>query len=403
LLQILVGSSSKKSRKENMLGILPKIPTKRQMKKHNGKIVYEVSSMSAFSNLARILHDRVGRTKKDFINFLNDKEFKLFSDELLRGYDSSEVEDEGMALMENLLTIKNNKGELLHEKVVDYLSNLSYADLKFVERTFSNLFVVLSYVGSPSLMYQTEKLNKEDLYFQRRYAKNNFYSFFKSMNKAIKIWPTIERALPARLNGEEFKLLEVLKPVNNILTFVRTKLGETMIPSKNIYYKFLNESFLFLNELLFFKSDNHETGIDYSLDLMKQLGPNSRMQNVFRSVYAYFYQLHKARSGNAFIEFGENLKVLLNDQLLNMKSLKDYLHHTTRIQSCSAKDKVCKANVHFDEPAGLLGFSLLRHERRSETNLSVGLKNILVDERDSISEMINDVMPYMDVIPVPVK
>jgi hypothetical protein len=401
LLQILVGSSSKKSRKENMLANLPKIPTKRQMRKHNGKIVYEVSAMSSFSNLGRILHDRVGRTKEEFEAFLNNKEFKLFSNELLRGYESSEVEKEGMALMDNLLTIKNEKGELLHEIIVDYLDSLSYADLKFVERTVSKLLVVLSYVGSPEILYHDEKLTTEELYFKRRYAKNNFYSFFKTINKAIKLWPTIVKALPTGLNGKEFKLLEVLKSINNLLSFFQMKLSQKISPSENTYYKFINESFLVMNEALFYKTDQHDTGMDYSLNLMRDLGPNRRIQNAIKSIYAYFYQLHAKRSGNAFIEFGENIKTLVNDQLLNMGSLKDYLQHTTRKETCLASTNKCKKNVHFDEPAGLLGFSLLPHENKTGTRLSVGMKNILVDDRDALSEMINDIMPYVDVVPAP--
>ena len=84
-----------------------------------------------------------------------------------------------------------------------------------------------------------------------------------------------------------------------------------------------------------------------------------------------------------------------------MKALKDYLHHTTRKESCLSSNNICKANVHFDEPAGLLSFSLLRHESKPETKLAVGMKNILLHERNAIAEMINDVMPYMDVIPAP--
>jgi hypothetical protein len=400
LLQILVGSSSKKSSKQYMLSKIPKVPTKKQMKKHNGKIVFKISQLSAFSNLGRVIQDRVGRTEKEFRDFVDSKEFKLFSAELLRGFDNSQMAAIGADLMNNLLEVKNEKGERIHEKVVDYLAGLSYADLKFVERTISKLIVVVSYLGSSEEYFLKNNLTKEELYLKRRYAKNNFYNFFKAISSIVKIWPVMAKALPVGLNGEEFKLIEFLKPVNNILSFLQIELAAKKSPAENIYYKFLNESFLALNEGLFFETENHKSGISYSLAMLQRLDLNQEVQITVRSLYSYFDQLHKNRSGNAFIEFGEKIKSLSNDQLLNMKALRDYLHHTTREDNCLANEKKCLANIHFDEPAKLLGFALETDGKSSDTNLSLGFKNLLVNDRDSLIELINDVMPYVNVVPV---
>ncbi len=410
LLQIFVGSSSKKSRRSNLINFslgnisikIPYIQTKKQMKKHNGFVLYEVSKLAAFSNAGRIIQDRVGRNRKQFDDFTKSKDFHLVSSELLQGYDTEESEEVGIKLLRNLLTVKNEDGELLYGKIIDYLSGLSYAKTKFVERTFSNFLVVLSYVGSPkSLQVDKNQKTESDLYFEKRYSKNSFYGFFKAINEFVLYWPIIEKSLPSRFNNESFDFIEFLKPINNFLAFFKNRISSEERLSKNVYYKFLNETFLGLNELLFFKTKTHDFGINYLMGLIGDLDLNSKFQLGARSVYAYLSELHSESSGNTFVEIGENTKKLATDSLIIMEPWRDYFFHTTREENCfKVPVDNCKENVHFDELAKFLNFSLTPHEKKEKTNLAVGFENIFILERKNLSEMLNNVLPHLRIVPI---
>lgn len=409
LLQIVVGSSSKISRKSSLVNVsvggaridVPFVQTKKQMKKHNGFILSEVGDMAAFSNAGRVIQDRVGRSREELLQFIDSYEFKLVSDEILAGYNVKEAEQSGVNLLKTLMETKNSKGELFHHKAIDYLSSLSYPELRFVEKTVSNLLVILSHVGSPDLYYEQFKdLNEADGYVRKRYHKNDFFNFFKSMDKLLKNWPLFEKYLPNRVNGQPFKLIEFLKPVNNLLVFFKNGLSSGGRPSENIFYKLLNESFLMFEEVLFYKNELHSDGMSYFTAMVSLDQENSRLQNLIRSIYVYFDQLHKKRAGNGFIEFGENLRKLVRDKLISFKAYQDYLYHTTRKDLCFRSNGQCKDNVHYDEPAKLMSLALRPHPKEKRTNLEVGLQNLLIDHRISISEMLNDIMPYLEIKPV---
>jgi len=217
---------------------------KKQMRKHNGFILTEVSGMNSFSNGGRLIQDRVGRDRVEFDKFLNSYEFKIVSDELLKGYEAKESAEKGSILLKKLLKVKNESGELLHEKIVDYLSSLKYGELKYIEKVTSNLLVVLSHVGIPDVFYdRAKRLTEDDKYYKRRFSKNSFFNFFKTMDMIVGSWPMIEKNLPARLNGNDFNLIEFLKPVNNFLIFYKENLLKEMSPSKNKFYVFLNETY----------------------------------------------------------------------------------------------------------------------------------------------------------------
>ena len=409
LLQIIVGSSSKASRKSSLVHArvagrvidVPFVQTKKQMKKHNGFILSEVSSLAAFSNAGRVIHDRVGRSRSELNQFLESYEFKLVSDELLRGYNGPEAEAAGIKLVNKLLNTKNENGELLHYKIIDYISSLKYSELRFIEKTISNLLVILSHVGSPyNYFHDGKKLSEEDKYYQRRYGKNNFFSFFKAMDKIISLWPKIEKYLPSRINGKDFNFIEFLRPVNNLLVFFKKSLLEESLPSKNIIYKLINESFLMFDEVLFYKNDQHQEGMTYVTEMAKQDSVNAKIQNTIKSIYTYFTQLHKRRSGNSFIEFGENLKTITNNKLISLAPYRDYIFHTTRRENCLKDSKKCLDNIHYDEPAKLISLALSPHPKKSGTHFEIGMKNILIEDRESIMKMINDIMPYLEIKPV---
>lgn len=202
--------------------------------------------MSAFSNGGRILRDRVGRTQKEFDEFLNSRGLGLVDEKMLEGFSAEEGERAATELLSTLLRVKSFEGTLLHEEVIDFLGDLNYSELRFVERTVSDLLVVFSHVGMPPWVPR----EKRDDPNYKRYIKSNYFSAFKYMDRIANYFPLIKNSLPQRGDGSQVSVLDILKSLAVPLKFFREKL-ETKNEESLDYYFVLNELFLGLDKFLF--------------------------------------------------------------------------------------------------------------------------------------------------------
>ena len=114
------------------------------LKKHNGKVLGHISMLSGFSNTARFLRDRVGRTRADFEKFLNRDDVKRVDRTLMAGFDLNKAVPVAERIVSKLRTIQGNDKQNLFENTVDWLSTLSYEESLLVEDTIGRLMAVLS-------------------------------------------------------------------------------------------------------------------------------------------------------------------------------------------------------------------------------------------------------------------
>ena len=390
LLKVVVSSSSKKAQRTPIF-------KEKYLRNHNGLILSELSNLAAFSNLGRIIQDRVGRSKENFFKFISSEDFKLVSSELFRGFTDPAAGPTLEKLIGTLSVVRNEENKLIHEVIVDYLYDLSYADTKLLESTIYNLFVVLSYGGVSPIINNSNR-SSGDQYYLNRYKENNYFNFFSILDKIVLIWPEIANALPKRVNGEKFDLIEFLKPINNVLKFLKEELKKESRPSKNTYYKLLNETLLLVNEVFFFQGEKHDRGIDYLLMILEDGKINKKMLKNIKEIYAFLESLHLANDGHSFSEFGSNIHNILSDKFLKFDTMRDYLFHTTRTERCLEVGD-CAPNFHFDEPSRLLNFMLTRRVDGAGTYLSKGIENILIHDRINLSNMIDEILPNIEIIP----
>mgnify|MGYP003642858096 CR=1 FL=1 len=148
LLGSVVGSSSKVSQISTIVKFkkdgdgfnIPWIQTKRQLRKHNGKILSELAGISAFSNLARWTRDRFARTPDQYREFIASPELSYISSNLLRGFDST-VSDETLIELIKSLSPENSK---VSEDVIDLIDSLSYKELRKLEDVLGDLLIITS-------------------------------------------------------------------------------------------------------------------------------------------------------------------------------------------------------------------------------------------------------------------
>jgi len=394
LLSIVVGSSSKIAASDAIVRVrdtaVPYIQTKKQLEKHNGVILTELAMLSAFSNGGRVLRDRVGRTEKDFEKFLDSKGLNLVNQKMLEGFDRNGGEKAAIELIQKLLTVKTPEGRLIHQDLVDFLYDLDYPTLKFVERTISDMLVVFSYVGVPPWV---PKEKRDDVLF-KRYIDSNYYDLFKYLSKIVELYPALKSKFPKRADGSEIKILDVLKAISSPLRFFR----ENLEKENSNYYVALNEFFLGLNKVLFVPdSKAKQKGMDFLLSFISNPDEIGELYMNIRSLYALLDSMHQVEQKGSFKEIATNVEKLNKTERINFEALREYLNHTARDENCIQGDgtaRICSNNPHFDELAKLNNY-VLRRDMAGKTNLEKAITTLLIDERDNLTNLVNDFTPYL--------
>ncbi len=398
LLSIVVGSSSKIASKDATVRmrvgtkevVVPYIQTKKQLKEHNGGILTELAMLSAFSNGGRILRDRVGRTQEDFDIFLNSKGLNLLNEKILEGFEKEGGEKAAIELIKKVLEVKTPEGRHIHQDVVDFLAELSYPDLKFVERTISDMLVVFSYVGIPPWVPKDKSENPEF----KRYNDSNYYDLFKNISRMIDLYPSIKSKFPVRKDGSEIKMIDVFKGIASPLRFFREKLER----EDSKYYIVLNEFFLGMSKLLFDpEPTKNQIGIDLMLTFFSNPEEIGELLSNVRGLYALLDVMHEGNQKGSFSEMAGNIRKLNKTDKLNFEGLREYINHTTREENCFQGDgisRVCSNNAHYDEFAKLNSYVLIR-DMEGKTNLFKAADTLLIEEAENLSKLVKDFSPYL--------
>lgn len=243
LLGSVVSSSSKASQissivkfKKNDDGFnIPWIQTKKQLRKHNGKILSELAMVSAFSNMARWTRDRFARSKDEFDNFINSKNLNYINENFLKNL-NDKVSDVALT---NLMDAVGESDGILIKDIYSKLNELNYDKLRALEFAAGDLLVVISSLSKLDVNFNYE----ESLGFLTWVIKN-YAQFKQAWPKDLDIVDLILELKPylALLSDElerEDKLSERLmiamaKYIDQILFNSEDELSIFKILSKNI-------------------------------------------------------------------------------------------------------------------------------------------------------------------------
>jgi len=388
--QTLIASSSKAAQEVTFFPLPDDV-----LKKHNGKVLGHISMLSGFSNTARFLRDRVGRTRADFEKFLNRDDVKRVDRTLMAGFDLNKAVPVAERIVSKLRTIQGNDKQNLFENTVDWLSTLSYEESLLVEDTIGRLMVVGSYLGTPDIVFNSN-VNSNDF---ARYRNNNLFQIFMAVDRLIDYWPTLKLLYPA-----DTKLIDAVKPLNNFLYFLTEELNSNTDPYKNKAYIALNDVFVLFQSVLFDdftdariignKAESYK-GLDFIIEGLKDKSFVEKTYSLIRSNYKFMDNFFED-NGKFFNTAAQNINRLVQSVQIDMQPIKDYLNFTSKNAVCTVGDSNCVANYHYDEVANLIKF-LNKKDQYGKTYLEIANKKLLLENKNSIEEMINDLLPAIKI------
>ena len=382
--QTLVGSSAKKAQAAKFFPLEDK-----ELLKHNGKALVDITMLTGLSNTGRFIRDRIGRSREDFEAFLSRPDFKRVDRTWLYGFELQETIPSAERL------IKKIKDQHILDDSVDWLSNLNYGELRLVEDTGARLLVVASFLGTPDIVFE----KKGYTYLNDKYKNNNISKAFLALEKIIDYWATIKKIYPG-----DASLIDLIKPINTGLYFLTEKLNSTQDPEKNIAYLALNDVFLALQTMLFEDLPDarilaHENitnkGQDFLLGLLNDENKLDFSIHTLREDYHYFNIFYQQES-EWFQATGQNLQRLAMEPRLELTPLRDYINFTTKNAVCLYAEKACEKNYHYDEIANLLNF-LQQKTDNGETNFMLANKTLLLENLDQVVQIITDIFPAIKI------
>lgn len=389
--QTLVGSSAKKAQEVQLMALKDEY-----LQQHNGKILGDMTAMTMWSNTARVIRDRVGRTRDDFNKFISSEAFNRVDKALLYGFDLPQAGPAAERLLKKIQVIPVGESQNAVDNTIDWIASLDYNQTRLLEDTVARMLLVSAYLGSPEMVFG--KAPKDGTY--DRYKENNLFQMFLALEKIIDYWPTLKGNMPT-----DMKLVDGLKPLNNALKFLTDSLGSTNDPDKNFAYRALNDIFIVAQTVLFDDmadprlAKNNGTkvkGIDLAVGFLQNPKLVTLAYFLARDDYRYLDYLH-ANEASWFKAIGINISRVANHNRIDLTPVRDYLNFTTKNQVCLNRDSECTANYHFDEAANLVKY--LNHSSKfgAETNFMIASRKLLVENFDQLNNMIDDLIPCLKI------
>ncbi len=394
LLGTFIRSSSDKAQKSALVKIkifgkrieVPWVQTKKQLRKHNGKILTKISMLSGISNFSRFVRDRIGRTKEEFEENINDPRIDLLDNALLTGVDPISLEKQGNELL-NSLNIEKNGTTLLNE-AIDWIAENNYQDQREFEALIFDLAVISSFIGVGPTKAGYELSDKN----YRRYRNNNLGSLI-SIGSAI---------LPKFVNfsgnwPSEFSFIDVVRGIQKPVKFIANKLVNEKNLNQNKVYKLLNESFLFLNKFFNEETENSPAGSYYLSEYLSLKDEPQKILLTLKAMTNLIKELEKedSKGKTGFQVISKNLTEVVGDSRFGLRAIREYMLKTTHYKNCAARDEFsCEVNVHHDEPAQLVMYFAAKNGSNS-TNIVRFLDTLFRDNINDYTEMIDNLLPLI--------
>ena len=286
LLQVVVASSPDDSQvssviNRRILGIniaIPILNSKKDLIHHNGKILTDLSMVSSFSNAARLLRDRVGRSDEEFNKFKSSKRLSRFDNFFLK----NERLEEFTAFIKKIILKSQNNG--LIDRVINFFYGREYTQQRLIENIGVKVALLSTYVNDRAL---------SDSEHLKRYETLRITQLEPLVNWVVDNYDKLSKVIP--LEDASF-----LGDVNYLLDLLLFKLEDDN-----------NKIKIIINELSLFIVKNQKTIIK---DLNKIV--NSSKLNILKDSIAAFSRVLKSLESydekRELISFLEDLRINKN-------------------------------------------------------------------------------------------
>lgn len=366
LLTSLVSSSPDKSQvssliKKKIFGLnidVPWLNKKKDLEKHNGKILGLVSMVGMFTNSARVLRDRVGDDRQVFEAFLENPRLKQIDDNLMRNLDL------GVHLpsLEALLEKVQENGLL--EKLLDYVAELDYEDQRLFENIIFKSLYTMSFVADPVFL-QEQPLENQD-----RYKNLSLLDLMPLLNSVVDNHEIISEAL--NINKNFLIAVNHFLDVTNHLITLKSEESDKII--------------LGLNEMFYFLKVNQERVGKVAEKITSTKENFSRIYGPLMEGKDLLGEISASKSSSELIDFIE----LLRTEGLNWTPMQNYLQvNATKIVCSSEFSTSCINNSKHRQFQRILDYLFSDESRRMLDVLDFysGKENV------KIKEFFNKVFP----------
>ncbi len=387
--QTLVGTSDKDAQEVKLLPISQDF-----LIRHNGRILGEMTDMTMWSNTARVIRDRVGRTRTEFEEFINSEKLNRVDNALLYGFDLDKAIPSAERLLSKLLVIPPGESQSTVDNIIDWLAVRDYQETRLVEEVAAKILLVGSYLGTPEVVFGAKFKNAND----DKFKENNLLQMFLALEKIIDRYPLLKNYFP-----EDVMLIDAFRPINNALTFLTDSLAKTNDPDKNVAYLALNELFSAAQTILFDEMEDPRIesfnstsvkGMDLAMSFLDNPQNVSQIYSLIREDYNYLDKLHSDDAA-WFKAFGVNLNRIAKSSAIDLTHVRDYLNFTSKSAVCLNRDSQCQANYHFDELATTMKYLTLKSKTTGDSYFMTATKKLLVENFDQLNRMIDDLLPAL--------
>lgn len=355
----LVGSSAKKAQEVTFW------PLKKDLlKKHNGRALGYFSEMASFSNMGRTVHDRVGRTKSEFSEFISKKQFRRVDKFLMANADRNKLKQTFIDLFEILNN--DSSGESLINNSVDWINDLSYEELRLAEEMISKTLYISTYLGSQRFALGTG----DDIEFK----ENSVFELLSVSVELIKHHASIKQQF-----DKDLSLKSAISPSLTIVSFFYDMLSD--LETREDYWYLLNLSYSALKTTLY-----ENNGTKLLVDNIIEKDEVSTFANFVVDSNDYLNELHI----NGFSELAKNLKIM-NDTEVDNEHAWSYLRKSTVSDICPLEGDLCEKNPTYDQ---VFKFAAILNK---DSNLKSLLDWILVDNKEKFIKTSNEFFPYIKI------
>ncbi|MDC1173827.1 hypothetical protein OAT67_00395 [Bacteriovoracaceae bacterium] len=382
LLGAFVSSSGKASQTSSIVRVklsskkeidVPWVGTKKQMKKHNGKILTSVSMVALFSNMGRIIHSY---NQEGLEEFLNRKDVRTISENLLRGV-PEEALVASLTKTVSILSRKQIDGKNISFYLSEWLKSATPETRQMLFEVVFKMIGISNYIGPADF----DKNIDSDLV-----AHNNNLNILDMLDLANKFIPHWQY-LMENFNLD-MKLESGVDEIFNLVDFLYKNLYSTDNIKKNEAYSVLNMAVRIISNI-----HNNSGLVDDMIDWMLiKNNYHSFVRSVVssNSLIANYFNNKELQAISK-----KALDVVLDSNYLQFDGVLDYIGLNGIAKVCEVEGD-CSINFHNHEIEKILSYLSTDNGYFLEESFKKPLLYDFIKTNDFLSKTLNQIELSLD-------
>lgn len=349
---------------------VPWVGTKKQMRKHNGRILTNVSMLGLFSNMGRILNEYNPDIKK----FTSRDDLKTIDANFLKNIRLNDVIE---PMSKTLSIVKNTQRDDL---------NISYTVSEWVKKlqpdNSQKLFeIVFKVLGASIFMGEADFDEQLDSRAQKHHKELNLKNLLDMANEFLPIWQYFEDSFP-----EEYKLEQALPKLYRVINVLYNDLFSENIARKNRAYNILNTGIRALS----FISEDKQLISEFKQYILVKKNYESLVSNIDKA-HSLINSFEKNSELRSLINtFNDRI---LNSEIIELDGIQAYLGLNGTKSICDASGD-CSDNYHYKELEDILDYLLANNNKK----LSESFNKVFIKKENQTIDFLEKTLKQVELV-----